>query len=53
MSGEKSGTDLFFYLYYFWLDELRTRGVGTHRVIGGRECDDDQLLGQLRKLLKL
>jgi len=27
------------------------RGVVTHRAIGGREWDDEQLLGQLRKLL--
>ena len=26
-------------------------GVVTHRAVGGREWDDDQLLGQLRKLL--
>lgn len=28
------------------------RGNVTHRAIGGREWDDDRLLGQLRKLLK-
>jgi peroxiredoxin len=28
------------------------RGVVTHRAIGGREWDDEQLLGQLRKPLK-
>ena len=28
------------------------RGVVTHRAIGGREWDDEQLLGELRKLLK-
>jgi len=28
------------------------RGVVTHRAVGGREWGDEQLLGQLRKLLK-
>ena len=28
------------------------RGVVTHRAVGGREWDNEQLLGQLRKLLK-
>ncbi len=28
------------------------RGVVTHRAVGGREWDDEQLLGQLRALLK-
>jgi peroxiredoxin len=28
------------------------RGLVTHRAIGGREWDDEQLLGELRKLLK-
>ena len=28
------------------------RGVVTHRAIGGREWDDEQLLGELRKLLR-
>ena len=27
-------------------------GVVTHRAVGGREWDDEQLLGQLRKLLR-
>ena len=28
------------------------RGVVTHRAVGGREWDNEQLLGQLRQLLK-
>ncbi len=28
------------------------RGVVTHQAVGGREWDDERLLGQLRKLLK-
>jgi hypothetical protein len=28
------------------------RGVVTHRAVGGREWDDEQLLGELRKLAK-
>lgn len=28
------------------------RGIITHRAIGGREWDDERLLGELRKLLK-
>ncbi len=28
------------------------RGIVTHRAVGGREWDDEQLLGQLRSLLK-
>jgi peroxiredoxin len=28
------------------------RGMVTHRAIGGREWDDEKLLGELRKLLK-
>ena len=27
-------------------------GIVTHRAVGGREWDDEQLLGQLRKLLR-